>query len=54
MTTVWLIHVNERQADGSWRPFWYGPVRTKSGTILTEADIERFAREAERGYDLDS
>ncbi|HEV3231605.1 MAG TPA: antitoxin [Candidatus Dormibacteraeota bacterium] len=29
-------------------------IRTKSGHILTKADIERIAEEAERGYDPDT
>lgn len=29
-----------------------GPLRTKTGKILTDADIEALADEAERGYDV--
>lgn len=29
-----------------------GPVTTRTGKVLTEADFEELAAEAERGYDL--
>ncbi|MGW5360557.1 hypothetical protein [Actinopolymorpha pittospori] len=36
------------KGDG-WDP---GPFVTKSGRVLTDADIEALANEAERGYEL--
>jgi hypothetical protein len=46
----WLALIHERQADADRRAL---PLRTKTGRVLTDADIERLADEAEKGYDVD-